>query len=212
MSESQFNHSISDYFMYWHSAQKKGYAGTAIFSRKAANSVTYGIDGLLMEEGRIITLAYNDFYLINCYSPHSQRDLNHLEYKTQFDASLAEYIGRLNMIKPVILCGDLNIAHKEIDLKNSQSNVGNAGFTCSEREDFDKLLAQGFIDSYRYQHPSQTGAYTWWSYRKNVRTRNIGWRIDYILLSQRLKDKLVNSFIFSEVLGSDHCPIGIEII
>lgn len=212
MSESQFDRPVPDYFMYWHSAQKKGYAGTAIFSRKAAISVAYGIDGSLTEEGRIITLAYNDFYLINCYSPHSQRDLNHLEYKTQFDASLAEYIGRLNVVKPVILCGDLNIAHKEIDLKNSKSNVGNAGFTYSERKDFDRFLAQGFIDSYRYQHPSQTGAYTWWSYRKDVRARNIGWRIDYILLSQWLKDKLVDSFIYSEILGSDHCPIGIEII
>lgn len=211
MVQSQFIHSVPDYFMYWHSAQKKGYAGTAVFSRKAANDVVYGIDGLFVEEGRVITLTYDDFYVINCYSPHSQRDLNRLEYKTRFDVALAEYIGRLNMVKPVILCGDLNIAHKEIDLKNSKSNVGNAGFTWPEREDFDRLLMQGFIDSYRYQHPTQAGAYTWWSYRKGVRARNIGWRIDYILLSHKLKDRLVDSFIFPEVVGSDHCPIGIEI-
>lgn len=211
MTEDQFELSLPGYTMYWHSAERRGYAGTAIIVRNEARHVTYGLNGKYTNEGRVITLEYDNFFVVNCYAPHSQRNLNHLDYKAQFNAALIEYIQQLQKEKEVILCGDLNVAHKEIDLANSKANIGNAGFTALERKDFDHLLTLGMIDSYRYQHPEQAGAYTWWSYRKGVRERNIGWRIDYILLSRALTSNLLCSTIFPNTFGSDHCPIAIDI-
>lgn len=211
MEESQFRYSLPNYVQYWNSAEKKGYAGTVIFVKKAAREVFIGIDGLFCNEGRVLTLEYDEYYIINCYSPHSQRNLNHLEYKRAFDLELIKYIEKLKERKPVILCGDLNIAHQEIDLKNYKSNRENAGFTDGERSDFDENLKRGFIDSYRYKNPQKTDAYTWWSYRKGVRERNIGWRIDYIILADEIKEKLEDCNIYTNIYGSDHCPIGIDI-
>lgn len=166
---------------------------------------------MFCNEGRVLTLEYDEYYIINCYSPHSQRNLNHLEYKRAFDLELIKYIEKLKERKPVILCGDLNIAHQEIDLKNYKSNRENAGFTDGERSDFDEILKRGYIDSYRYKNPQKTDAYTWWSYRKGVRERNIGWRIDYIILADEIKEKLEDCNIYTNIYGSDHCPIGIDI-
>lgn len=211
MEEKQFRYSLPNYEQYWNSAEKKGYAGTVIFAKRKARKVFYGIDGLYCNEGRVITLEYDDYYIINCYSPHSQRNLNHLVYKRAFDLTLTQYIEKLKKRKSVILCGDLNIAYQEIDLKNYKSNRNNAGFTDGERSDFEEIIKRGFIDSYRYRNPQKTGAYTWWSYRKGVREKNIGWRIDYILLVDELIEKLEDSNIYSNIYGSDHCPIGIDI-
>lgn len=211
MNSNQFVYSVPDYIQYWNCAIKRGYAGTLVFSKEKAMNIFYGIDHLYTDEGRVLTLEFENYYVVNCYSPHSQRNLAHLEYKREFDSALARYIGYLKVIKPVILCGDLNIAHREIDLKNYKTNKKNAGFTLEERKDFDQILAQGFTDSYRYKFPYKSGAYTWWSYRKGVRDRNIGWRIDYIIIADELKDKLGNCSIYSNVSGSDHCPIGAEI-
>lgn len=211
MEASQFKYQLSGYKQYWHSAEKKGYAGTAIFTKKIAKEVFTGIDGMFSNEGRVLTLEYENFYIINCYSPHSQRNLSRLQYKRVFDLELIQYVEKLKEKKPVILCGDLNIAHQEIDLKNHKSNKENAGFTLGERSDFDKILKKGFIDSYRYQYPQKRDAYTWWSYRKGVRERNIGWRIDYIILAEEIKEKLEDSNIYSNIFGSDHCPIGVVI-
>ena len=194
MDSTQFGYQLPDYIQYWNPADKKGYAGTAIFTKEAAKEVSYGINHLFRDEGRILTLEYEDYYMINCYSPHSQRNLNRLEYKRVFDFELTKYIGILNEKKPVILCGDLNIAHQEIDLKNYRSNKENAGFTPGERKDFDEILKKGFIDSYRYKYPQKNDAYTWWSYMKGVRERNIGWRIDYIIIANELKDKFILIF------------------
>lgn len=211
MDSTQFRHQLPDYVQYWNPAEKKGYAGTAVFAKNAAKMAVNGIGDLFYDEGRLITLEYEDYYLINCYSPHSQRNLNRLEYKMAFDFELTKYIAGLNEKKPVILCGDLNIAHQEIDLKNYKSNKENAGFTLAERSDFDAVLEKGFIDSFRYKYPEKSDAYTWWSYRKGVRERNIGWRIDYIIISDRIKEKINDCSIYSDILGSDHCPVGIDI-
>ena len=211
MEESQFRYSMPNYVQYWNSAKRRGYAGTAIFAKKPAREVFIGINGLFCDEGRILTLEYEEYYIINCYSPHSQRNLNHLEYKRAFDLELIKYIEKLKENKTVILCGDLNIAHQEIDLKNYKSNRGNAGFTDGERSDFDEILKRGFIDSYRYKNPQKTDSYTWWSYRKGVRERNIGWRIDYIILADEIKERLDDCNIYSNIYGSDHCPIGVDI-
>ena len=183
MEQKMFDYELPNYFQYWNPATKKGYSGTAVFSKKPALDVIKGIDNLNNDEGRILTLEYEDYYIVNCYSPHSQRQLNRLEYKRTFDKELTQYIVKLKDKKSVVLCGDLNIAHQEIDLKNYKNNKENAGFTIEEREDFDEMLKSGFIDSYRYKYPTETGVYTWWSYRKGVRDRNIGWRIDYIITS-----------------------------
>lgn len=211
MTEEQFEWSLPGYTLYWHPAEKKGYAGTVIIARNKALNATYGLNDHFTQEGRVITLEYDDFYIINCYAPHSQRDLNHLVYKGEFNASLIKHIKELQQTKPVIVCGDLNVAHQDLDLANPKANIGNAGFTELERNDFGRLLALNLIDSYRYKHPEQTGAYTWWSNRKGVRERNIGWRIDYILLSHTLSHNLLCAFTFPDVFGSDHCPIGIDI-
>lgn len=202
---------LDGFEQYWNPAEKKGYAGTAVFSKNKAEDILFGVEGDFLNEGRLITLSYPDFYLVNCYSPHSRRDLSHLEYKHQFNCALNSYIRHLKNQKPIILCGDLNVAHQDIDLANCKSNRGNAGFTQIERDDFSCLLSMGIIDSFRLLYPQRVGAYTWWSYMKDVRKRNIGWRIDYTLISKELIHKINDAMIYSDVLGSDHCPIGLEI-
>ena len=205
------NITLDGYNQYWNPAEKKGYAGTAIFSKCKAVDILKGIDGNFLDEGRVITLSYPEFFLVNCYSPHSRRDLSHLEYKHHFNCTLNSYVRRLKNKKPIILCGDLNVAHREIDLANYKTNRGNAGFTQIERDDFSHLLSTGLLDSFRFLYPQRTGAYTWWSYMKDVRKRNIGWRIDYTLISKELAHRINDTMIYSNVLGSDHCPIGLDI-
>lgn len=209
--ETSANLIIDGYEQYWNPAQRIGYAGTAIYTKYCAMGFSCGINHKYIDEGRVITLEYQRFYLVNCYAPHSQRDLNHLQYKHEFNYALCDYIKSLIKKKPVILCGDLNVAHNDIDLANNKTNRGNAGFTGVEREDMSRLLSIGLIDSYRWMYPKKEGAYTWWSYMKDVRKRNIGWRIDYVLISKALKTHVVDADIHSDVLGSDHCPIGLKI-
>ncbi|TCN27168.1 exodeoxyribonuclease III [Mesobacillus foraminis] len=212
LQEGQIQLDLEGYSDYWHYALKKGYSGTAIFSRIKPLSVKYGID---MEEydseGRAITLEFNDFYLVNVYTPNSQRDLARLSFRLAWEDRLASYLKELDKEKPVILCGDLNVAHQEIDLKNSRSNRGNSGFTDEERGKMTALLEGGFIDTFRHFYPNREGAFTWWSYMNKVRERNIGWRIDYFIVSERLGSSLVDASIDSQVMGSDHCPILLEI-
>ena len=202
---------LDGYYQYWNYAERKGYSGTAIFTKKKPLSVSYGIE---MEEpdteGRVITLEFDDFYVVNCYTPNSKRDLTRLGYRLNWEDAMKEHLIKLNAHKPVIFCGDLNVAHNEIDLKNPKPNMGNSGFTEEERQKFSSLLDAGFIDSFRYFYPEQTDAYTWWSYMSKVRERNIGWRIDYFVVSERLVPSLKEATIHHEVLGSDHCPIVLE--
>lgn len=205
------NITLDGYEQYWNPAEKKGYSGTAIFTKNEAEDVLLGIEGNFLNEGRVITLSYPNFYLVNCYSPHSRRDLSHLNYKHQFNCALNNYVQHLTNDKPLILCGDLNIAHQEIDLKNYKSNRGNAGFTQIERDDFSNLLSKGIFDTFRLLYPKREGAYTWWSYMKDVRKNNIGWRIDYTLVSKDLIHMINDAMIYSDILGSDHCPIGLDI-
>lgn len=208
-SDTNSRSEINQYYQYWNPAQKKGYSGTAVISKRQANIIN--TDFFNDDEGRIIALDYGDFYLLNCYAPQVRRDLSRLEYRMNFDKRLQSFLKKLNIIKPVILCGDLNVAHTDIDLRNPKLNNGHAGFTFEERDSFSKLLNIGFIDCFRSLYPDKEGAYTWWSYRKGVRERNIGWRIDYILASNVLKDHIIESTIYNKILGSDHCPIGIDI-
>jgi exodeoxyribonuclease III len=209
--ENQISLELDGYHQYWNYAERKGYSGTAIFTKKEPLSVSYGIE---MEEpdteGRVITLEFNDFYVVNCYTPNSKRDLTRLGYRLNWEDAMKEHLIKLNAHKPVIFCGDLNVAHNEIDLKNPKPNMGNSGFTEEERQKFSSLLDAGFIDSFRYFYPEQTDAYTWWSYMSKVRERNIGWRIDYFVVSERLVPSLKETTIHHEVLGSDHCPIVLE--
>jgi len=209
--EVSANLNLVGYEQYWNPAEKKGYSGTAIYTKFRAMDALLGIDHYFLDEGRVITLEYPNFYLINCYSPHSRRDLSHLEYKHEFNCALNEYVQQLNGQKPVILCGDLNVAHQDIDIANYKSNKGNAGFTQIERDDFGYLLSTGLVDSFRLLYPQREGAYTWWSYMKDVRKRNIGWRIDYVLISREIVQKTNNALIYSNIFGSDHCPIGLDI-
>lgn len=200
------------YHQWWAYAEKKGYSGTAIFSKHAPLSVNVGL-GIeeLDTEGRLITLEYADFYLVTCYTPNAQRELARIDHRMRWEDAFAEYLVALDKKKPVIICGDLNVAHQEIDLKNPSSNRGNAGFSDQERSCFSNLLAQGFTDTFRYLNPDATGAYTWWSYMFNARKNNAGWRIDYFLVSDHIADKITATPIYSDILGSDHCPIGLEI-
>ena len=202
---------MDGYHQYWNYAERKGYSGTAIFTKKKPLSVSYGIE---MEEpdteGRVITLEFDDFYVVNCYTPNSKRDLTRLGYRLNWEDAMKEHLIKLNAHKPVIFCGDLNVAHNEIDLKNPKPNMGNSGFTEEERQKFSSLLDAGFIDSFRYFYPERTDAYTWWSYMSKVRERNIGWRIDYFVVSERLVPSLKEATIHHEILGSDHCPIMLE--
>lgn len=188
--------------------EKKGYAGTAIFTKEEPKDVFYGINEPFYDnEGRVITLEFENYFFLTCYTPNSQSELKRLEYRMSWEEKFLTYLKKLEKTKPVILCGDLNVAHKEIDLKNPKTNMGNAGFTNEEREKFGTLLDSGFIDTFRYFHPDEPGRYSWWSYRFNARKNNAGWRIDYFLVSEELKDKLVSADILSDIQGSDHCPV-----
>lgn len=195
------------YTQYWNCAEKKGYSGTAVFSRLEPLSVRYGLEEEREPEGRIITLEYGDFYLVNVYTPNARRDLSRLDYRLEWEDRFRRYLCELDGRKPVIACGDLNVAHREIDLKNWRSNRGNSGFTQEERDKMTELLDAGFIDTFRHFYPDREGAYTWWSNMPRVRERNIGWRIDYFVASKRLVPRLVDARIDAEVPGSDHCPI-----
>lgn len=211
LQAGQIELDLEGYYQYWNYAVKKGYSGTAIFTKKKPLSVKYGVGDHEDEpEGRIITLEYDEFYLINIYTPNAQRDLARLDYRLEWEDDIRVYIEELDQIKPVILCGDLNVAHQEIDIRNYKSNKGNSGFTDEERGKMTDLLESGFIDSFRYFHPDQEGAYTWWSYMNTVRERNIGWRIDYFIVSKQLENALIDSQIHSNIMGSDHCPILLE--
>ncbi|MFR5684214.1 MAG: exodeoxyribonuclease III, partial [Clostridia bacterium] len=196
----------------FNSAQKKGYSGTAIFTKIKPKSVSYGI-GIEEhdKEGRVITLEFEKFYLVNCYTPNSKRELERLEYRMRWEDDFRDYLLALDKVKPVIICGDLNVAHQEIDLKNPKTNHQNAGFTDEERQKMTKLLKSGFTDSFRFLYPDKIEAYSWWSYLFHAREKNVGWRIDYFIVSKRLEEKIKEASIYNEVLGSDHCPIGLEI-
>ena len=194
-------------YQYWNSAEKKGYSGTAVFLKNKPLNVTYGSDN----EGRVITCEYEDFFFVNCYVPNSKRELERLDYRMEWEDQMRDYLISLDKVKPVIYCGDLNVAHKEIDLKNPNTNHRSAGFTDEEREKMTKLLDAGFIDTFRYINPDLTDAYSWWSYMFRSREKNVGWRIDYVIVSDRIKDKINDVKIYSEILGSDHCPVGLDI-
>ena len=200
------------YHEYFYSAEKKGYSGTAILTKHEPLSVQYGMGSELHDhEGRLITLEYENFSMVTCYPPNSQRELTRLQYRLCWEEDFRMYLKKLDAVKPVIVCGDLNVAHKEIDLKNPKSNQNNAGFTPQERAAMTKLLDSGFVDTFRHLHPDVTGAYSWWSYMFSARAKNVGWRIDYFLVSQRIADKVTAAEIHSDVLGSDHCPVVLEI-
>lgn len=212
MQREQADFSFPGYEEYWNSAEKKGYSGTAVFSKQTPLSVAYGI-GIEDhdKEGRVITAEYEDFYLVNVYTPNAQRGLTRLGYRMEWEEVFKEYLLALDAKKPVILCGDLNVAHKEIDLKNYKTNSGNAGFTPEERGKMTALLEAGFVDSFRYLYPALEGAYTWWSYMFKAREKNAGWRIDYFIVSQRLAPRIKEALIYKDILGSDHCPVGLII-
>ena len=212
MQEGQITLELEKYEQYFNYAVRKGYSGTAVFTKIKPEKVTYGI-GIEEhdQEGRVITLEFKNFYLVNCYTPNSGRELARLEYRMTWEDTFKEYLKQLDKNKPVIICGDLNVAHKEIDLKNPKTNRKNAGFTDEERNKITNLLEAGFTDSYRKLYPDKENAYTWWSYMGNARAKNIGWRIDYFLTSNRICDKIKEAYIFDKILGSDHCPIGLDI-
>ncbi len=200
------------YHEYFYSAEKKGYSGTAILTKHKPLSVAYGMGSELHDhEGRLITLEYENFYMVTVYTPNSQRELTRLQYRLCWEEDFRMYLKKLDEKKPVIVCGDMNVAHTEIDLKNPKTNVNNAGFTPQERAAFTKLLGSGFVDTFRHLYPDVTGAYSWWSYMFNARANNAGWRIDYFLVSERIKDKIKAAAIHSDVMGSDHCPVLLEI-
>ncbi len=210
MQEGQLDLEFPGYQSYWNYAEKKGYSGTAIFTKHTPVSVAYGIGVDEHEhEGRVITLEMDDFYLVTCYTPNSQDGLKRLDYRMQWEEDFRKYLLGLDSKKPVIVCGDLNVAHKEIDLKNPKTNRKNAGFTDEEREKFSVLLESGFTDTFRFFYPDMTDIYSWWSYRFSAREKNAGWRIDYFLCSQRLNDRLVDAKIHTDILGSDHCPVEV---
>lgn len=212
LQEGQIELALDGYNQYWNYALKKGYSGTAVFTKKRPLSVRYGVGQHETEdEGRILTLEYEHFYLVNMYTPNSQRDLARLDFRLKWEDEISAYLQELDQIKPVILCGDLNVAHQEIDLRNPKSNLKNSGFTPEERGKMSALLQSGFTDTFRYFYPDKEGAYTWWSYMNKVRERNIGWRIDYFIVSNRLQKNLVQAAIHSDVMGSDHCPVSLDI-
>ena len=208
MQAGQLELDLEGYEQYWNYAQRKGYSGTAIFTKKKPLSVSYGI-GIEEHdtEGRVITLEFEDFYMITVYTPNSQNELARLDYRMEWEDAFLSYLKKLEENKPVIICGDLNVAHQEIDLKNPKTTRKNAGFTDEERGKFQTLLDNGFIDTFRYFYPDQTGIYSWWSYRFQARAKNAGWRIDYFLVSDSLKDRLTDAKIHTDVMGSDHCPV-----
>lgn len=212
LQAGQISMDLPQYHEYWNYAEKKGYSGTAIFTRNAPLSVTYGVGVPELDtEGRMITLEYPAFYLVTCYTPNAQRELARIDHRLSWDEAFRNRLKELDQEKPVIVCGDLNVAHQEIDLKNPKSNRGSAGFSDEERESFTALLNTGFTDTFRYLHPDTADAYTWWSYMFKARQNNAGWRIDYFLVSDRIADKISAAPIYSDILGSDHCPVGLEI-
>ena len=212
LSEGQIDLSLPGYHQYWNYAEKKGYSGTAIFTKEEPLSVTYGL-GIEEQdhEGRVITLEYPDYYLITVYVPNSKEDLSRLEYRMRWEDDFLSYVKKLEAGKPVIYCGDLNVAHKEIDLKNPKTNHHNAGFTDEERAKFDAVVNSGLIDTFRFFYPDLKDAYSWWSYRFQARQKNAGWRIDYFVVSESLKDKLKEAKIHTDIFGSDHCPVELDI-
>ena len=212
LQEGQISLELEGYHQYWNYAIKKGYSGTAIFTRREPMSVAYGI-GIEEhdQEGRVITLEFAEFYLVTVYTPNSQSELARLDYRMRWEDAFLSYLKGLEEKKPIVFCGDLNVAHKEIDLKNPKTNRKNAGFTDEERGKFSTSLGQGFIDTYRYFYPDQEGIYSWWSYRFQARKKNAGWRIDYFCVSESLKEKLVDAKIHTEIMGSDHCPVELDI-
>jgi len=211
MQEDQKDFAYDGYYEYWNSADKKGYSGTLIYTKKEPLKVIYGIDGLgYNDEGRVITLEYDNFYFVNTYVPNAQPELARLDYRMEFEDNFRDYLVRLDKVKPVILCGDLNVAHTEIDLKNPKSNVKNPGFTIEERTKFQMLLDAGFTDSFRYLYPDVI-KYTWWSYRFNARANNAGWRIDYFVVSNKINSSIKEVKLLNEIHGSDHCPVEIDI-
>lgn len=212
LKEGQIDFCPEGYFCYWNYAEKPGYSGTALFTKTEPISVNYGID--IEEhnyEGRVITAEYSDFFVVTCYTPNSQEGLKRLEYRMKWEDDFRNYLKKLEDKKPVILCGDLNVAHTEIDLKNPKTNRKNAGFTDEEREKMTQLLDSGFIDTFRYFYPNAEGEYSWWSYRFSAREKNAGWRIDYFIVSDILKDKLISASIHQDIFGSDHCPVELII-
>ena len=210
LQAGQIELELPGYHQYWNYAEKKGYSGTAIFAKKEPLEVTYGLGVPELDtEGRLITLLYPDFSLVTCYTPNAQRELARIDHRMAWEAEFASYVSRLDARKPVIICGDLNVAHNEIDLKNPGTNRGNAGFSDQERNAFSALLERGFTDTFRYLNPNVTGAYTWWSYMFSARKNNAGWRIDYFLVSDSLRSKVSDTPIYNDILGSDHCPVGL---
>ena len=209
MQESQVDDDMKKLgnYQYWNSAEKKGYSGTAVFLRNKPLKVTYGDDN----EGRVITCEYENFFFVNCYVPNSKRELERLDYRMEWEDRMREYLISLDKVKPVIYCGDLNVAHKEIDLKNPNTNHRSAGFTDEERKKMTNLLDSGFVDSFRFVNPDLIDIYSWWSYMFHAREKNVGWRIDYIIVSERIKNKIKDVKIYNDVLGSDHCPVGLDI-
>ena len=212
LQAGQIQLDLPGYEQFWNYAVKKGYSGTAIFAKEQPLHITYGV-GVeeLDQEGRLITLEYPQFFLVTCYTPNAQQGLERIDHRLKWDDAFREYLCRLDQEKPVIICGDLNVAHQEIDLKNPSSNRGNAGFSDEERDSFGKLLEAGFTDTFRFRNPDATGIYSWWSYRFNARKNNAGWRIDYFLVSNRLAEKITATPIYTDVFGSDHCPVGLEL-
>ena len=209
----QINLEFQGYTSYWNSAEKKGYSGTAIFTKQKPINVTYGI-GIEEhdKEGRVITLEFEKFYMVDIYTPNSKRELERLEYRQIWEDEIRKYLLKLNETKPVIMCGDLNVAHKEIDLKNPKTNRHNAGFTDEERQKMTELLDAGFTDSFRYLYPDKDNAYSWWSYMGHAREKNVGWRIDYFIVSKSIENQIKEAKIYPEIMGSDHCPVGLEIL
>ena len=216
MQEDQLDENIKgifkEYNSYWNSAEKKGYSGTAIFTKKKPMNVTYGI-GIEEhdKEGRVITLEFENFFMVNCYTPNAKRELERLDYRMVWEDEFRKYLLKLNESKPVVMCGDLNVAHEEIDLKNPKTNRRNAGFTDEERGKMTELLNAGFTDTFRYLYPGKPDMYTWWSYMFKAREKNAGWRIDYFIVSKSIENKIKESYIYSEIMGSDHCPVGLAL-
>ena len=212
LQAGQIELDLPGYYQYWNYAEKKGYSGTAIFARQEPISVTYGVGVPELDtEGRLITLEYPDFYLVTCYTPNAQQGLARIGHRLKWDEAFRKYLQKLDEAKPVIACGDLNVAHQEIDLKNPASNRGNAGFSDEERQSFGKLLDAGFVDTFRFLNPDATGIYSWWSYRFNARKNNAGWRIDYFIVSNRLAERIGSTPIHTDILGSDHCPVELQL-
>lgn len=212
MQAGQLDLEFDGYVSFWNYAEKKGYSGTAIFAKEKPLAVFYGMnDAYYDNEGRVITLEYDTYFVVTCYTPNAQDGLKRIEYRMSWEDKFRKYLLELDSRKPVIFCGDLNVAHEEIDLKNPKTNRGNAGFSDEERGKFTELLESGFVDTFRYFYPDLTGAYSWWSYRFNARANNAGWRIDYFCVSERLKERLVGASIHSEIFGSDHCPVELLI-